>query len=251
MIIVNARPFRSGGQLLQCDRVYRRLYQANVELVPAMRATAFRDGEVTLENAYGGPGRQLGGIDAVVYAAPRRVVASDIAAAAEIHGLRSALAIAAHRAIYGCDPWRPSRRHGSLIDPTESGEEPVYGLRCRIALDLGTRAGQAARDRPVNRDQGAQITATVQARPLSLEPNAKTGDVGVIHGKLITGYSDVFDEDIPHPLIGVQRFNQAAILRGSAAADRRFPHTRSIPGDLRDQSIFNITRAAVCWIVCR
>jgi len=38
---------------------------------------------VTLENAYGGPGRQLGGIDAVVYVTPRRVVASDIAAAAE------------------------------------------------------------------------------------------------------------------------------------------------------------------------
>ena len=84
LIIVTPRPhFAQAVNYCSAIGVYRRLYQANVELVPAMRATAFRDGEVTLENAYGGPGRQLGGIDAVVYVTPRRVVASDIAAAAE------------------------------------------------------------------------------------------------------------------------------------------------------------------------
>ncbi|MEC8027099.1 MAG: hypothetical protein VX170_05475, partial [Pseudomonadota bacterium] len=84
LIIITPRAhFAQAVNYCSAIGVYRRLYQANVELVPAMRATAFRDGEVTLENAYGGPRRQLGGIDAVVYVTPRRVVASDIAAAAE------------------------------------------------------------------------------------------------------------------------------------------------------------------------
>ena len=57
----------------------------------------------------------------------------------------------------GSNPWRPSRRHGSLI---RSGGERLSGRNAGFGrrvgrFDLGMGAGQAARDGPINRDQGA------------------------------------------------------------------------------------------------
>lgn len=75
LIILTSRPnFAQAVNYCSSIGVYRRLYGAQVELLPAVKPVMLQAGVLTLENVYGGPARTIDAVDVVIYVTPRRVM---------------------------------------------------------------------------------------------------------------------------------------------------------------------------------
>ena len=75
LVMVTRRPnFAQAVNYCSSIGVYRRLYQANVALLPAVTPEAMTSGVLTLENVYGGPRCTLNNVDAVIFVTPRQVI---------------------------------------------------------------------------------------------------------------------------------------------------------------------------------
>ena len=74
LVLITSRPFIAGG-VNHCSAIgiYRRLYQAGVDIRTAREVTGFSDGTLRLKNPYSGQASVIDGVDLVVYATPRVV----------------------------------------------------------------------------------------------------------------------------------------------------------------------------------